>query len=193
MVWPILGAKALAALFGLRARLLRAAAFLATSLASDFLRLLFSDLRRGLPRPFVGRGLLLWLPDPALVLAIPGALLAWAFGWRAGALAWATAFAFVALGYPELRGDALMKVYLAICGAVCLAVCGEVVRRSFSRKISREEMLLALFGASGLADVVLNVIFKSAPWWGVWVINGGSYVTVIVTSCLRRPREQSLP
>lgn len=192
MIWPILGAKAIAALLCLRPGLWRAAAFLATSLASDLLRLIFSDLRRGLPRPFVGRGLLLWLPDPALVLALPGALLAWAFGWRVGAMAWISAFTFVVLSYPGIRGDTLMRVYLAMYGASCLAVSFESARRSFARRISRDEMLLALFAASGLCDVVLNVLFRSAPWWGVWVINGGSYMTTVASVAVWS-RKKSLP
>lgn len=177
MFWAILALKAASAVLALLGRLKKAGIFLATSLVADLVRRPLSWAREGLPRPYVGRGFLLWLPDPALVLLPPSVLLGTAFGWRAGAAVWATSFGYVALSYPALRGDDLLRTYWAVHGAACLAVALKLFWRAVRGKVRMEEALLLLFSLTGIGGIILIRVFGSADWWGVWMVNVAAYAS----------------
>lgn len=195
MLFPVI-LKVLAASVAFLSGLRRAALFLGMSLFSDIAWLLFGELRKGYPRPFTGWGLVLWLPDPATTLAIPSVVFGAVFGWKKGLALWAIAFLAVFLEYPRVRGDALLRCYWAFYGAVYLITSIVITFRSVTRKISKEEALLLLFGLVGLGDVVLLKLFGMNFWWAIWTINGSAYISTLVVGAQelrRRRREDSLP
>ncbi len=192
--WIILAFKVAAALLGsFSKKLRRAAVFLAVSTISDLGRMPFSIQRAKYPKPYVGWGFALWLPEQALVLAIPTTLFGLVFGWRKGLALWLASFGAVAVLYPTLRGEALLRAYWSFFGAVFLTTSARVFWKSLRKKITKEDALLLLFGLAGLGDIVLVRLFQVNEWWGVLSVNGAVYLTTIAVAIHALTSKAKLP
>lgn len=182
--------RAVAALLCLRRGFKRAAAFLVAGVLYELGRMPFQAWRSLYPKPYVGHGFLLWLPEPALMLLLPAVLLGAVSKWSTGLALWVVSFAFVAWSYPSLRGDNLIVFYEAVYLSWYLVGAGLIVARSIGRKLALEEGLLLLYALLGCAGVLLVVRFGPQNWISVRIPNGAA-LAASIGFCLFGPRQGS--
>ncbi|MRG98197.1 hypothetical protein [Polyangium spumosum] len=168
----------------------RLAAYVGLSLAMDLARLGLQQIPKG-PKPYVGVDKLLFLTDGAMFLA-PPILMGWALGtllWPVVGL-WVVAVAKVAVSYPELRGPALTRFYLAalVTGHVALLIGAvwKVVREG--RTMRREEGLLLVLLAVGLSGAGVALWH---PWRHVNAVNLTVYALLCLACFFCKKRKES--
>jgi hypothetical protein len=147
-------------------------------------------MRDGYVKPYVGVGFALWLPDVALMVAIPAVLLGLVSRWTTGVAFGVLSFVFVAWSYPALRGESLLHFYEAIYLAAYLVCALLIFWRSTTRKLNPQEGLLLLYGLLGVVGVILVVKFGVGDWRSVLIPNGAAYLATLVVAVLAacRPR-----
>lgn len=193
MIFLTLAIKGLAALLcalcARKGRLRGTCALLSIGVLGELLRRLFAFLREGAPKPYTGLSFALWLPDPALVLAVPCVLLGARRGWRIGLVVWLDAFLLVAFAYPQVRGEALLRGYWAVYGTVYLAAVADILWKSRAKRMPVDDALLLALALAGIGEIVMIRLFGDAYWIGILTINAVVYISIcaIALLCIKKP------
>ncbi|KYG11399.1 hypothetical protein BE21_57455 [Sorangium cellulosum] len=189
--YAILAVAVAALCCGLRGSGMALAGFATTGIA----RPLMAPLRAGYAVPYEGAGLMLFLATEVALFVLPPAVIVWALGWpKSAAAIWLCLLVAVAVMYPGVRGDDLLRFY----AAAYLAVYGTSAavltwRGARADGLSLDQLGLLLVVLAGAAAAILVMIYGAAQWSLTWIPNGASAALVLALALVHRRRRSGSP